>query len=267
MAQATLIPPPTFRFSSLVSTNPHSLARGRGTTLVFSAILHSLLIAAVVVVPLFFYDSLPAPDEGIEAFFVTPAVAAPPPPPPPPPAAGVRLAARTPVVPRPEDPARFVAPIETPADVQPEEGISLAGVEGGVPGGVEGGVAGGVVGGVVGGIVGGLPQEAAPPQRAVRIGGQLKAPLLMKKVSPVYPPLAKEARIKAFVILEATVDPSGHVSNVTVLRGAPLFDEAAAEAVRQWVYRPLLLNGVPVPFVLTVTLNFSFKNPAAIEGS
>jgi protein TonB len=267
MAQATLVPLPrmtdAFRFQSLVLTAPSSAAKQRGATLAVSLVLHSILILAVLIVPLYFYESLPAPGEGVRAFFVTPAEAAPPPPPPPPPAAGVRAAPRTPVVPQPEEPARFVAPMETPADVKPEEGISLAGVEGGVPGGVEGGVPGGVVGG----IVGGLPQEAPPPPKAVRIGGHLKAPQILKQVNPVYPPLARDARIRAFVILEATVDPSGHVSSVTVLRGAPLFDEAAAEAVRQWVYRPLLLNGVPVPFVLTVTLNFSFKSPAATEGS
>jgi protein TonB len=267
MAQATLVPLPrttdALRFPSLVLTAPHSAAKERGATLAVSLVLHSILILAVVVVPLYFYESLPAPGEGVRAFFVTPTEAAPPPPPPPPPAAGVRAAPRAPVVPQPVERARFVAPMEMPADLKPEDGISLAGVEGGVPGGVEGGVPGGVVGG----IVGGLPQEAPPPPKAVRIGGQIKAPQLMKQVNPVYPALAKDARIRALIIVEATVDPSGHVSNVTVLRGAPLFDEAAVEAVRQWVYRPLLLNGVPVPFVLTVTLNFSFKNAAAIEGS
>ena len=162
MAQATLVPSPrtvadpfvppparagaplsAFRFESLIATEPRSLAKGRGTTLVVSLALHSILIIAVVVIPLFFYDSLPAPDEGIHAFFVTPVAAAPPPPPPPPPAAGVRVTPRAPVVPQSEEPARFVAPTETPTEVKPDEGISLAGVEGGVPGGVEGGVPGG----------------------------------------------------------------------------------------------------------------------------
>ena len=281
MAQATLVPPPltaaehfiaqptrarakrpeaTLRFESLVLTEPRSLAKGRGTTLLLSGFLHSILIAAVIVVPLFFYDSLPAPDEGVHAFFVTPAVAAPPPPPP---AAGARAAPRTPVFPHPEEPARFVAPIETPTELRPEEGISLVGVEGGVPGGVEGGVPGGVMGG----IVGGLPHEAPPPPRAVRVGGHIKAPQLMKKVDPVYPVLAKEARVSALIILETTVDTTGRVRDVTILRGAPLFDEVVIDAVRQWVYRPLLLNGVPTPFVLTVTLKFSIKATTATAGS
>jgi protein TonB len=283
MAQATLVPPPrpaqdapstrlvsapterpvpAIRFESLVLTEPSSLAKGRSATLAVSIVLHSILIVAAVVVPLFFYDSLPAPDEAVRAFFVTPVVAAPPPPPPPPPAAGVRPAPRTPVAPHPEEPAKFVAPLETPAELKPEEGIAL-GVEGGVPGGVEGGVPGGVVGG----IVGGLAQEAPPPVKAVRVGGLLKAPQLMKKVDPVYPDLARQARLSAFIILEATVDATGHVREVTILRGAPLFDEPARDAVRQWVYRPLLLNGVPTPFILTVTLKFSIQGAAPPVGS
>jgi protein TonB len=276
MAQATLVPPPrmtddqrtprlsvapprraepTMRFDSLVLTRPESLTRGRGVTLAVSIALHSILIAAVILVPLFFYDSLPAPDEAIRAFFVTPAVAAPPPPPPPPPAAGVRPAVRTPVAPQPEEPAKFVAPLETPTEIKPEEGISL-GVEGGVPGGVEGGVPGGVVGG----IVGGLPQEAPPPvSKVVRVGGLIKTPQILKKVDPAYPELAKQARVSALIILEATVDATGRVQEVTILRGSPIFDEAAIEAVKQWQYRPLLLNGIPTPFVLSVTLKFTFR--------
>jgi periplasmic protein TonB len=278
MAQATLVPPPrttadetslrfvpappkrlqpTLRFESLVLTEPRSLTKGRGATLAVSLVLHSILIVAVVVVPLYFYDSLPAPDEAVRAFFVTPAVAAPPPPPPPPPAAGVRPAPRTPVAPHPEEPAKFVAPLETPTEIKAEEGLS-PGVEGGVPGGVEGGVPGGVVGG----IVGGLPQEAPPPVKAVRVGGLLKTPQLVRKVDPVFPDLARQARLSALIILEATVDATGHVREVTILRGAPIFDEPAMDAVRQWVYRPLLLNGVPTPFMLTVTVKFTFAGAA-----
>ena len=279
MAQATLVPPPqrvadpeavsraavvpatradaTFRFESLRLMEPTSIRKGRSATLAISIAVHTLLIVAVIVVPLFFYDSLPAPDEAVRAFFVTPAVAAPPPPPPPPPAAGVRPAPRTPTAPHPEEPAKFVAPLETPVEIKPEEGIAL-GVEGGVPGGVEGGVPGGVVGG----IVGGLPQEAPPPPKAVRVGGQIKTPKLLKKVDPVYPELAKQARAGALIILEATVDANGRVQEVRVLRSAPLFDEAAVDAVKQWAYRPLLLNGVPTPFVVTVTLNFHLESSA-----
>ena len=104
-------------------------------------------------------------------------------------------------------PQGFVAPIEVPNTIKPEEGLDL-GVEGGVPGGVEGGVPGGVVGGVVGG----LPTEAPPPPaKVVRIGGQIAQPKIIRKVEPVYPDLAKASRVSALLILEAEVDVRGYV--------------------------------------------------------
>jgi protein TonB len=256
---------PILRFDGLLLTQPRSLARGRTSTLAISLVLHSVLIVAVIVVPLFLYDYLPAADETVHAFFVTPAVAPAAPPPPPPPALGVRATPRTPAATQAAEPARFVAPIETPAEVKPEEGLAF-GIEGGVPGGVEGGVEGGVLGGVVGGIVGVMPPEPPPAPRVVRVGGHIKAPQLVKRVDPAYPELGKQARLSALIILEAAVEGTGRVRDVTVLRGASIFDEAAMDAVRQWIYKPLLLNGVPTPFVVTVTVKFTFKAaPAAAE--
>ena len=148
----------------------------------------------------------------------------------------------------------FVAPIDVPDQIKPEETLDM-GIEGGVPGGVEGGVPGGVVGGVVGGI------EAAPPPpaRVVRIGGQIAQPKIIRKVEPVYPDLAKASRVSALLILEAEVDTRGYVKTVKVLRGHPLFDDAAMEALKQWRYQPLLLNGEPTGFILTVTMNFNLQ--------
>ena len=61
------------------------------------------------------------------------------------------------------------------------------------------------------------------------------------------------------VILECTISPQGKVSDVKVLRGIPLLDQAAIDAVKQWVYTPTLLNGVPVPVIMTVTVNFKLS--------
>jgi protein TonB len=153
-------------------------------------------------------------------------------------------------------PSAFIAPIEVPDQIKPEAAtLDLGGVEGGVPGGVEGGVPGGVVGGVVGG----LPAAPPPPPKVVRIGGKVVAPKLVHRVEPKYPELAVQARAQAIMILEAHVGTDGHVKDVTILRGQPLFDEAALSAVKQWRYQPLLLNGVPTEFVLTVTLVFKIE--------
>ena len=113
----------------------------------------------------------------------------------------------------------------------------------------------GTPGGVVGGVVGGLP-DAPPPPQAVRVGGQIKEPKKLKNVNPSYPDIAKQARVQGVVILECTISPQGKVTDVKVLRGIPLLDAAAIEAVKQWVYSPTLLNGVPVPVIMTVTVNF-----------
>ena len=103
------------------------------------------------------------------------------------------------------------------------------------------------------------PPPAPPPPRApVRVGGQIETPALVRKVDPIYPDVAVSARIRGVVILEANVDRDGRVIDVKVLRTANrLLDDAAITAVRQWRYRPLILNGSPEPFVLTVVLTFS----------
>ena len=76
---------------------------------------------------------------------------------------------------------------------------------------------------------------------------------------PVYPPVAQSARVQGIVILEAVIGPNGNVTEVKVLRSVPLLDEAAITAVKQWQYTPTLLNGVPVPVIMTVTVNFTLQ--------
>lgn len=250
---APRIPPVSFQ--SLVHSSEARKRGHGGLTTTVSLVVHSVLIASLVIVPVLLDDLLPEPDRTVRAFFVSPSAIAPPPPPPPPPAGRPPSAARAPVVPRPADTApRFVAPVEVPDEIVPEAGLDL-GVEGGVPGGVEGGVPGGVVGG----IVGGLPLEAKEDARFVRVGGNLKAPKLVHQAQPEYPMLAQQARVQGFVILEARVGADGVVQSARVLRSIPLLDEAAIAAVRQWRYQPLLLNGAPTPFVLTVTVVFKIR--------
>ena len=135
--------------------------------------------------------------------------------------------------------------------------------------GVPGGVAGGVPGGIVGGVVGGSgtvvpppppPAPAPPPRAPIRAGGQIQAPSLIKRVPPVYPRIAVSAGVQGTVILEATVGRDGRVEGVEVLRSVALLDRAAMDAVRQWQYEPLLLNGKPERFILTVSVSFNLSS-------
>ena len=238
-------------FQDLIESDTVAHKTGQGKTLPVSLILHSIALVLIIIVPLLQPADLPEPAAAVRAFFVEPISAPAPPPPPPPPAPKAATAPRP--VPRPvvTEPSRFTAPVEVPEEVTPEEGLDL-GIDGGVPGGVEGGVPGGVVGGVVGG----LPDAPPPVQQAVRVGGQIKEPKKLKHLNPSYPDIAKQARVQGVVILECTISPQGKDTDVKVLRGIPLLDAAAVDAVRQWVYTPTLLNGVPVPVIMTVTVNF-----------
>lgn len=102
---------------------------------------------------------------------------------------------------------------------------------------------------------------APPPSPAAphRIGGDIRPPAKVVDVAPAYPPLALAARIQGPVIIEATIGIDGRVSEARVLRSPPMLGDAALAAVRQWVYRPTLLNGVPVSVVMTVTVRFDLR--------
>jgi protein TonB len=243
-------------FDLITGTATHIPRHPRGPLLVSTGIQAALLGAVVLVPVLFVTHALPEPPT-MMAFVAAP----PPPPPPPPPPAPAQPAKKV------EQPAtaaptvgHFAAPLEAPAAVSPEPaGEDVVGVEGGV----EGGVPGGVVGGVVGGLPEPTPPPPPPPPPAapkgpVRIGGQIQMPRLIKRVEPVYPPMAVSAHLQGVVILEAIVNEEGTVKEVKVLRSVnPLLDREALTAVRQWKYEPVVLNGTPVPFVLTVSLSFS----------
>jgi TonB family protein len=109
-----------------------------------------------------------------------------------------------------------------------------------------------------GGVVGGVLADGVP-DGPVRVGGSIKDPKKLKHVNPAYPASAREARVQGMVILEAVIGRDGRVEGVTVLKSLPPLDEAAVDAVRQWVYTPTLLNGVPVPVIMTVTVNFALQ--------
>jgi TonB family protein len=94
---------------------------------------------------------------------------------------------------------------------------------------------------------------------AVRVGGGIMAPRKVVDVAPVYPPIAMSARVSGMVIVEARIGTDGTVEDVKVLRSIPLLDQAAVDAVRQWRFTPTLLNGVRVPVIMTMTVNFTLQ--------
>src|SRR5437773_524756 len=103
-----------------------------------------------------------------------------------------------------------------------------------------------------------LPTRPPPPAR-VRVGGNIKPPTKVKDVKPEYPAIARSARVQGVVIIEAVIGPNGQVEETKVLRSIPLLDAAALDAVKQWTFTPTLLNGTPVPVIMTVTVNFTLQ--------
>lgn len=211
-----------------------------------SSLLHAALALAVVVVPILAGGPLPAPASRVRVFFAEPMTLAPPPPP-----AAAARATR----PRTEPPSApsLTVPTVVPENVVPE--AALPGSASEEPGGVEGGVPGGVVGG----IVEALPEAALPPPKLVHAGGAIREPTKVKHVNPVYPEVAARAMVQGNVVVELQINTEGRVTEARVVQGIPLLDAAALAAVRQWVYTPPLVDGVPVRLIMTVTVRFKIR--------
>jgi TonB family protein len=119
----------------------------------------------------------------------------------------------------------------------------------------------------------GSPSEAAAQEQKrpivkrepIKVGGNIQESKLIRRVEPIYPELAKRARIQGRVVLVVTVDEQGNVTEVRVNSGHPLLNEAVVTAVRQWKYSPTLLNGEPVPVIATVTVRFDLAALGEIE--
>jgi protein TonB len=247
--------------------------------------VHGLIMSATAT------HRVAAEDKSIHAF-IAHAAAPPPPPPPPPPPAGSSTPKPTPVKPVVIPQTSFVQPRVIPKEVPKVEPVATtetappstndqpAGEPGGVAGGVPGGVAGGVVGGTVGGVlggqlggqlggvpggqVGGTGTEPAPappppekPEGPLRVGGDVKAPIVQHRVDPVYPDMARKTRVAGIVIVEAIINKDGSVEQVKVIKGLPMgMSESAVEAVKQWKFKPGTLNGEPVDVIFNLTVNF-----------
>jgi len=132
----------------------------------------------------------------------------------------------------------------------------MTGVVGGVPGGVPGGSMNGVMGGIIGNTPMAVPKVAV---QRVRVSQGVTAGLVIHKVQPNYPPLAKTARVQGTVQLAAIIGKDGTIQNLHVISGHPLLTQAALDAVKQWRYKPYVLNGEPVEVDTTIQVNFTLS--------
>jgi protein TonB len=221
-------------------------SRRRLSLLPLSIAVHALVIAGLVIIPLAADMSLPTPASALRMMHVLPVVT--PPPPPPPPGPRPPDAARTAAVPvtAPDRIAEELPPVPvTSPDSPPGPAVSTGfGDSAGIP-------------------LVNIPEPPPPPppvtQTPLRPGGVIREPRKLVHVPPEYPPHARAARVEGIVILEAVLDVQGRVDRLRVLRSRPFLDEAAMAAVRQWRYTPTLLNGVPVPVLMTITVRFTLN--------
>ncbi len=249
---------------SLLDSSVAQRKRRTWSTLL-SFVLQLFLIGLLLLLPLWFTEVLPKQQ------LLTLLEAPPPPPPPPPPVASTPSAAKVVKVTSNIAYGRLRTPSRIPSRVQmikeddaPPPIATTGGVVGGVPGGIPGGQMGGVIGGIISSssslaVVPRLSQPAPAVQR-VRVSQGVTKGLLIYRVEPAYPPLAKQARIQGVVVMTAGIDKGGNVQNLQVVIGHPLLAPAAIEAVKQWRYKPFLLNGQPVEVETTVTVNFHVRS-------
>jgi periplasmic protein TonB len=224
--------------------------RTRGVrSLPVSLAIHLVALAAIGVGPILVSSNLPGP---IVTYTVcaAPAVLAPVPPPPrgiPPRVTGSRPTAA--VAPPPETTVRLPTSwSEEPlADVSLGDALGLRECAGCVPWGSDD----------VPVALASAPAGPPPEPPAVRLSSGVDGPVKLHHVVPVYPELAKQARVEGIVVIECRIDTRGRVTEARVLSGHPLLDDAALDAVRQWQYRPTLLNGQPISVIMTVTVRFA----------
>ncbi len=259
--QAGLAPRKNLFAESILENSPTRPAR-RARDFVVSAMVQLLLLAALLLLPLYFTQAI-----DVHQFNKTLLVVPPPAPAPPPVPASARSVMSKPravsVV------AKFVIPRVIPHQVarrteQPDGNDVAAAIVPGdaVPGGVPGGQPGGVLGGVLSGAASPAPAPpSSAPKGPIRIGHGVKAPRVIFAPDPVFPVLARQARISGAVVIDAVIDTQGNVVEMRTVSGHPILALAAIEALRRWKYEPTILGGEAIPVELLVTLTFVSKGP------
>jgi len=243
-----------FEDSLIESGGKLSTKRGLTTTISFA--LQVALIGVLVLLPLLFTEALPKTQ--LMTFLVAPPP--PPPPPPPPAAAPVKIVKQiqTDIVNgQLRTPTKIPEKVQMIKEDEAPPPMASTGVVGGVPGGMPGGQLGGVIGGIINSTPVAVP-KVATPQR-VRVSQGVTQGLVIRKIQPTYPPLARQARIQGQVVLQAEISKDGTIQNLRLISGHPMLAPAAIEAVKQWRYKPYFLNGEPVEVETQITVNFSLS--------
>ena len=212
-----------------------------------SLIFELLLLTAIVVIPLFHIDPLPKM-ETLTTLYLQP-----------PPAASAKAtkSQAPPKLRSTHAPTRVAIP--APVHITPEAVPLPVGITGEVVGGVPGGMVGGVLSEMMG-RPRSMPLPPKPtPVKRIRVASGVAEANLIHGVPPQYPPEAGRERIEGAVVLLAVIGTDGSVQEVQVESGLPILAQAAMEAVKQWRYRPYLLNGVPVEIDSRITINFTLS--------
>ena len=252
-------------FADSLLETPGRQRKRRATATVLSFVFQCTVVGILLLIPLLFTEVLPRQQ------LMTLLTAPPPPPPPPPPAAPEAASRKLAKIASDISNGQLRTPTQIPKKVQmikedeaPPPVMSTGGVIGGVPGGIPGGQLGGVIGGIISSTsnVTAVPKLAvnsvAPVQR-VRVSQGVVKGLLTYRIEPSYPPVARAARIHGVVVLTAIIDKDGNIENLQLMSGHPMLAPAAIDAVKQWRYKPYLLNGQPVEVETTVTVNFELR--------
>ena len=241
-------------FDDLVISSPNPKKTNKPWTVTLSVLVQTGIVIIMILIPLIYTEALPK--QLLTTFLVAPA----PPPPPPPPAAAVKIV--KPVA-RIIQQGKMMSPTVIPKKVniiKEEEmppDVGAVGVVGGVPGGVPGGSAGGVLGGIIGGVGSNLPPPPKSAPARVRVGGNVQAASLVRQVMPLYPAIAKTAHVSGTVMLHAIISKDGTVESLEYISGPQLLMKSAMDAVRQWRYKPTMLNGEPVEVDTTISVVFT----------
>jgi protein TonB len=250
----TTAPPTSWKgmFEDVLLETSSGQRRQKTWTVIVSVGMQCILVSLVILAPLWYTEVLPQQELATMLTIPPP----PPPAPPPSPASAAPKSVASTVV-----NGRLTAPSMIPsqilmvkeAEASPSDGV-IGGVIGGMPGGELGGVLGGIFPANSHPVVVRGPSNA-PPQR-VRLSQGVTEGMIISKVPPVYPAIARAARTEGVVVLQATIDEDGDVQRLTVVSGPALLRLAAIDAVSQWHYRPYLLSGQPVEVDATVQVIF-----------